>query len=207
MLIAPLSLLTGAVAWSLSEYTLHRFVGHGPRRKPAEGLARFVSPKALAAEFNREHIAHHADPRYFAPTSRKLAAGLVALGALATGGSLLFGKLRAVSFGLGFAVAYAGYEVVHRRIHTHPPTGTFSRWVRRHHLHHHHGSPKVNHGVTSPLWDRVFGTEVKPGRVRIPRRLAPAWLLDEDGSVRAELRDDYELVESRGAVVGEQGST
>ena len=201
MPIAPLPLACGAAAWSLTEYALHRFVGHGPRRTPPTGLARFVSPAAFAAEFNREHIAHHADPTYFAPTSRKAAATLAALGTIATAGTWLVGRRRATSFALGFAAAYAAYEVLHRRIHTHGPTGPYSRWMRKHHLYHHHGSPKLDHGVTSPLWDRAFGTEHRPERVRVPRRMAPAWLVDDTGNVREGLRDDYEIVDRAAAVV------
>jgi hypothetical protein len=205
MPIAPLPFVAGAVAWTLSEYALHRFIGHGPRRKPPQGLARFVSPAAFAAEFNREHIAHHADPTYFAPTARKVGATVVALGAFSTLASALVGPRRAISFALGYGVAYAAYEVLHRRVHTHPPTGPIGRWRRRHHLHHHH-SPKVNHGVTSPFWDRAFSTEVTLERVRIPRKLAPAWMLGADGAVRPELAQDYEIV-GRGTEASEATAT
>jgi hypothetical protein len=198
MPIAPLPFLAGAVAWTISEYALHRFVGHGPRRTPPRGLLRFVSPAAFAAEFNREHIAHHADPTYFAPASRKALASAAAIGAFSAAGSLLVGPRRAFSFALGFGAAYVAYEVLHRRVHTHPARGPLGRWRRRHHLHHHHGSPKVNHGVTSPFWDRIFSTEVNPVRVRIPRRLAPVWLLDADGLVRPELSGDYDVVGRKG---------
>jgi hypothetical protein len=48
-----------------------------------------------------------------------------------------------------------------------------------------------NFGVTSPLWDKVFGTYDDPGVVTVPRRMAPVWLLDETGAVKAEFTDDY----------------
>ena len=168
----------GAFAWTLGEYLLHRFVGHGPKRKAVVGLGKLL-PSGLAAEFNREHLAHHADPSYFAPSSRKAVAGSVVSGALGAGLSLLLGPGLGVPFALGFALVYVAYEVIHRRVHTHPPAGPFSRWVRRHHLYHHHRSPRLNHGVTSPLWDRVFGTLVVVDEpIAIPRRLAPRWLVD-----------------------------
>jgi hypothetical protein len=201
MPIAPLSLACGAAAWSLAEYALHRFVGHGPRRAPPEGWRRFVSPSTFLAEFNREHIAHHVDPTYFAPASRKAAAAIAALGAIGTVGAWLVGRRRARSFALGFAATYVVYEVLHRRVHTHGPTGPYARWRRKHHLYHHHGRPKLDHGVTSPFWDRAFGTEHRPARVRVPRRMAPAWLVGEDGGVREELREDYEIVDRASAVV------
>jgi hypothetical protein len=48
-----------------------------------------------------------------------------------------------------------------------------------------------NFGVTSPLWDKAFGTYDDPGVVTVPRRMAPVWLLDETGAVKTEFTDDY----------------
>jgi hypothetical protein len=39
----------------------------------------------------------------------------------------------------------------------------------------------------------VFGTYESVDTVRVPRRMAMAWLLDDDGEVRPEHRGDYEL--------------
>jgi hypothetical protein len=51
-----------------------------------------------------------------------------------------------------------------------------------------------NHGVTTPYWDRLFGTSHEPpARIRVPRRQAPDWLLDAAGAVRPEFDADYEL--------------
>ena len=68
--------------------------------------------------------------------------------------------------------------------------------MRVHHFHHHFGHPMSNHGVTHPLFDIVFRTLERPDKVRVPRRLAMVWLTDEQGEVRPEYRDDYELVGS-----------
>lgn len=188
-------LLLGGAAWTAGEYAIHRFVGHGPKRAPKEGILERLTPSGLAAEFNREHLAHHVDPSYFAPTYRKVMAAGVAVPLIGAVLTPVLGVPRALSFALGFATVYGGYEVVHRRIHTHGPTGPYSRWVRRHHLYHHHKTPRANHGVTSPLWDYVFDTEKPPGRVDVPRHVAPPWLVDaETGAVRAELAEDYALV-------------
>ncbi len=184
----------GGLAWSASEYAIHRFVGHGPARRRAETWRARLSPSGLAAEFNVEHVAHHADPSYFAPTSHKLLAAAVAVPAVSSALAPFVGKRNAFAFATGLSATYLGYELLHRGIHTHGPTGPYSRWMRRHHLHHHHRTPRDNHGVTSPLWDLVFGTNVPPGRVAVPRAAAPSWMLDERGDLRAELAEDYELV-------------
>jgi len=186
----------GAVSWSASEYAIHRFVGHGPKRTPVRSLLGLLTPAGLAAEFNREHLAHHSDPTYFAPTWRKLLAAGAAMPVVVSALAPVLGVRRAASFGAGFATAYGAYEVLHRRIHTHPPRGAYGRWLRRHHLQHHYKSPRKNHGVTSPAWDLVFGTTTPKERVRVPERSAPVWLTGDDGRARPDLSHDYEIVPS-----------
>jgi hypothetical protein len=192
-MLTSLAFTAGAATWSLAEYLIHRHIGHGPKRKRATGLTR-LTPEGLAAEFNAEHLAHHADPQYFAPSSRKAVAGVVVIGTLGAGLSVAVGPSLGLAYAVGLGLTYASYEVIHRRIHTHPPTGPYSRWVRHHHLLHHHRSPRENHGVTTALWDHVFGTHATLPKVRIPRHMAPPWLLDPvSGAVRAELSGEYEL--------------
>jgi hypothetical protein len=84
--------------------------------------------------------------------------------------------------------------VLHRRCHTHPPRGAYGRWRRRNHFAHHFADPRRAHGVTTPLWDRVFGTALRVDRIRVPRALAMCWLVDAEGRVRAPFAADYELV-------------
>lgn len=195
-LTSPLAAAVGVATWSAAEYALHRFIGHGPRRRrPARWYER-ITPAGLLAEFNEEHLAHHADPTYFAPTERKALAAVLVTVASGVAGSLLVGPRRAWSFALGFGAMYSSYELLHRRIHTHPPTGRYSRWARRHHLLHHFRAPRMNHGVTSPLWDHAFATETPdPGQLRVPTRLAPHWMVDPaTGGTRDEYRGDYDVV-------------
>ena len=112
---------------------------------------------------------------------------------MGTLGSLAFGPRRALSYVAGFGITYASYEILHRRTHTHAPTDSYGRWARKHHLSHHFANPSTNHGVTSPIWDLVFGTYVDHGKMRVPRRHAPLWLLDESGQVKPEYTDLYEV--------------
>ena len=187
-------LIVGGAGWTLSEYLIHRFVGHGPRRARARSIAARLTPAGIAAEFNAEHLAHHANPMYFAPTSHKVIATAAAVPAVAAALAPILGVRRAGSFAVGFTAVYAAYEIVHRRIHTHPPRGRYGRWVRRHHLLHHHRSPRANHGVTTPSWDLVFGTKRPLERLRVPRAIAPAWMIDPaTGELRGEHAADYEL--------------
>lgn len=184
----------GAAAWSASEYAIHRFVGHGPRRTSKPGLRNLLTPAGLAARFNDEHVAHHSNPSYFAPTWHKMVAATIALTAIGTAGSILVGPRRGLTFGAGFAASYLGYEILHRRIHMNAPRNRFGRWARRHHLLHHHKAPRKNHGVTNALFDHAFGTFVPLEVVKIPRKAPPVWLVDPaTNDVREEYKADYKL--------------
>lgn len=52
----------------------------------------------------------------------------------------------------------------------------------------------MNHGVTSPIWDIVFGTYVEPEQIRVPEKLAMEWLCDpQSGDVHTSFAHDYVL--------------
>ena len=173
----------GAFWWWLWEYLLHRFAFHEMKGK---GIG------------SREHLNHHVKASW----QYDHLLGLVWFGILLTGAGwgLLFGwattPAAGVGFGLGWALAYYFYEFEHRAAHLKAPRNRWHAWLRKHHFHHHFGHPMENHGVTMPLWDVVFGTLSRPDTVKVPRRLAMPWLLDEDGELRPEFATDYELVGS-----------
>lgn len=176
-----IAFLVGALGWTLTEYILHRGFGHRGRSK---------NP------FTVEHLAHHADVSYFAPTRKKLvAAGVVG----AVFGPILYLSVGAVGVVglLGYGAMYAAYEIIHRQLHVTPGRTAYGRWARRHHLYHHYRRPNLNHGVTTPIWDWVFGTLEVPERIRVPRKNALPWMLDDDGDLRDALSDEYELVGRR----------
>jgi hypothetical protein len=168
--------LVGAASWSALEYGLHRFAMHEPAGRGLPSV---------------EHLKHHADVTYFSPTSKKIASAATTTAVVYPIAVLVAGRRRATAFTFGLIAMYFAYEVAHRRTHTHPPRSRYGRWARRNHLHHHFGAPKRNFGVTSPVWDRVWGTYDEPGVVTVPRRMAPVWLLDERGEVKADYADDY----------------
>jgi Fatty acid hydroxylase len=192
MLNSALAAAAGIAGWSASEYLIHRYLGHEwAKRRNA---------------FSVEHVRHHATTSYFAASWKKAAAAAASAAIVGPLASAAVGRRRGVAFTAGYVAMYVSYEVLHRRAHTHPPTGHYSRWLRKHHFHHHFMSPKMNHGVTSPLWDHVFGTHQAPGPIRVPARHAMQWLLDEDGQVAEAYRDDYVLV-TKGKPPGAQPSS
>lgn len=169
------------MSWTAVEYGLHRVAMHELRGR---GLA------------SQEHLKHHADVTYFSPASKKIvsAAGTTAVAYPIV--AVAAGRRWATAFTVGLISTYFAYEVAHRRTHTHPPRTRYGRWARRSHLHHHFGAPMRNFGVTSPVWDRLWGTYDDPGVVVVPSRMAPTWLLDDAGAVKREFTDDY-VVKSR----------
>ncbi len=189
LFVSPTAFAAGAAGWTFAEYALHRWLGHSKATKQKSS----GKGSLLSGDFGPEHRTHHADTTYFAPTSRKLKAAAMLVPVLGAGASLVVGPRRGISFALGFASCYAGYELVHRRIHTHAPRGPYGRWTRRHHLAHHFNA-KINHGVTTPVWDFVFGTYQPPGKVRVPSRIVQHWMIDSEGKLKPEFAADYELV-------------
>jgi len=177
-----LAVLAGIFTWSFLEYVIHRWLGHSKQPRTAFGV---------------EHRAHHRTGDYFAPTAKKMLgaapAVLIAFGVA----WLLFGVEIGAAYALGFAGFYTLYEVVHRRIHTHPPVGPYTRFVRKHHLYHHFHSARMNHGVTSPIWDMVFGTLATTELVRVPEAKATRWMCDADGEVREAFQADYTIRRQR----------
>lgn len=177
-----LGLGLGIVTWSFLEYCIHRWLGHDRRFR--------------GNIFGQEHTRHHSQGDYFAPTWKKLIAALAALGVLGVPAYLLTG-MPGVWFSVGLIGFYGFYEVLHRREHTHRGIGAYGRWARRHHFFHHFVDPRSNHGVTSPIWDFVFGTHRAPEVIPVPEKLKMIWLTDETGDVCADLTPFYRLRRAR----------
>ncbi len=134
------ALLAGWVAGSFTEYAVHRFVLHGP---PVTA---------------RVHARHHAAPQveqvdplsYLGP----LVVAVAAWFALrwGTGSAILAHGVTA-----GLCLQYSWFRAVHRRMHRPGhrfSTGEGARFHRGHHADH-----GCNFGVTTPVWDRLMGSQ------------------------------------------------
>ena len=155
--------LMGAFAWSFLEYVIHRWLGHDRR------FSR--SPFAV------EHIRHHREGDYFAPTWKKLLVAALVAVLLGVPARLVAGTA-GLAWMIGLLGFYGLYELVHRLEHVRAGVGPYGRWARRHHFTHHFVDARCNHGVTSPLWDFVFGTYRRPGIIPVPAKLSMPWLMD-----------------------------
>ncbi len=163
----------GVLTWSFLEYVIHRWMGHDRRFR--------------RSQFGQEHTRHHIEGNYFAPTSKKLVVAALTTALLTPFAVLALGAGHGLAYVAGLMLFYGAYEVLHRREHTHPGLGAYGKWARRHHFYHHFENARMNHGVTSPLWDIVFGTYRRPDVIHVPDRLCMAWLRDpETRRVRRE---------------------
>jgi sterol desaturase/sphingolipid hydroxylase (fatty acid hydroxylase superfamily) len=144
--------VAGIVGWTLIEYLLHRFFFHH------------------APILRRVHELHHNSPNDLIGTpawaSVSLALVAVALPAWAVLGVGLGSAATA-----GLACGYLWYVFVHYATHHwQPRRGTYLYRARLRHARHHHLSHDGDFGVTTALWDRVFGTALESrGRQRAAR--------------------------------------
>jgi len=143
--------LTGMLSWTLFEYLVHCFLFHF-RATSAIG-------RRLVYIF---HENHHEFPRdksrlFMPPLPSVVMAGLVLL--LFCGISyLITGAMgAALVFFSGFITGYLIYVSIHFAIHAYRPPRYLKILWRNHHLHH-YKNPDKAFGVSSLLWDKVFGT-------------------------------------------------
>ena len=177
----------GFVLWLLFEYLLHRFAMHELKGK---GL------------MSREHLNHHVAAGWEFSYIHLLSwAGMLIVGFLAwlPLGWIAVSPWFGLAIAIGWSVGYFFYEYQHAQAHLRAPATGYQRWLRKHHFHHHFGHPNSNHGVTIGIFDRLLGTLEVPDQVRVPRRMAQGWMLDDDGELKAEYQDDYVLVGSADA--------
>ena len=172
----------GAFGWSLTEYLLHRFVGHR---------------KSSQMRFSVEHKRHHAKSGYFTSSRTKCLLASRVLIPMWLLISVALGWALGLAITAGFTLAYVGYEWVHYSLHAYPPSTVWGRWLRKHHFAHHYHNPNRNHGVTSPIWDWVFGTLVPNTKVRVPHAFVDKsmpWLIHpETGEIKDVFRKDYSI--------------
>jgi sterol desaturase/sphingolipid hydroxylase (fatty acid hydroxylase superfamily) len=153
--------VTDLLSWGLVEYALHRFIFHHDAR--SESGRKFV----YAA-----HLSHHEDPK----AADHLFTSLRMSVPIASGYWLLAwgaaGSWRAASYLLiGLVAGYFYYEWLHFQSHHGRPRLRPFRYLKKYHLLHHHRTPGLRFGVTSPLFDLAFGTFRPVGRVSTGRGL------------------------------------
>lgn len=141
-----LTFLAGGFFWTFFEYVAHRFLFHLVSEKP--GLQKF----AYILHGNHHHYPRDRQ-RLFMPPVPSLILASIIFGSM----YLLMGP-KAFMFFPGFMIGYLMYGTMHYAIHAwNPPFKWMKPLWRNHHLHHykneHHGF-----GVSTTIWDHIFGT-------------------------------------------------
>ncbi len=143
----------GLLFWTLAEYFLHRVVFHWEPKSVA--MRRFYYP------MHRLHHDVQEWDRLVTPPLMAVPFWLVffALFYLVLGQPWLF------PFAGGFTIGYLCYDYVHYMTHFGNPKSKLGRTLRQRHLQHHFGGDDVWFGVSSQIWDYVFGTAAKRSSV------------------------------------------
>lgn len=149
--LAALLALAGVGLWTLTEYTMHRWVFHYEPRSAWGQRIHFLT-----------HGVHHAYPR---DSTRLVMPPIVSL-PLATLFGVAFhlagGSWAPAAFA-GFLVGYVAYDTIHYATHHWPMKGPVGRFLKEYHLRHHYVDEDRGFGVSTPVWDHVFGTVIPTG--------------------------------------------
>jgi sterol desaturase/sphingolipid hydroxylase (fatty acid hydroxylase superfamily) len=148
--------VAGSMLWTLLEYGLHRIALH---RMPL---------------FSPLHAVHHGAPLDYVGTPTWLSLsvwlGVVLLPVWAVAGPKVAGGLT-----VGIMLGYWWYGIVHHVIHHHAAKRAAGHFAASYfgerrvwHLRHHYSPHQGNYGVTTPMWDHIFGTAIgAPGSAAI----------------------------------------
>lgn len=136
----------GWLVYSWVEYQVHRRIFH----------------ISTTTEFRKKfqytmHGVHHHHPK----DKDRLAMPPVLSVTLATALLIFFRTVMgdyAFGFTAGFLVGYASYLLVHYLVHIHRPPKNLFRTLWINHSIHHYRDGEIIFGVSSPLWDYIYGT-------------------------------------------------
>jgi sterol desaturase/sphingolipid hydroxylase (fatty acid hydroxylase superfamily) len=145
----------GLVGWTLIEYLLHRALFHH------------------APILSRIHERHHHSPQDLIGTPA-WASALIGLVVVAGPSWAALGFDLGTAATAGLVSGYLWYVFVHYATHhRHLRRGTYLYRARLRHARHHYFSRSGNFGVTTGVWDHVFGTVLEaPAAQSGPARVA-----------------------------------
>jgi sterol desaturase/sphingolipid hydroxylase (fatty acid hydroxylase superfamily) len=148
-LSAPITLVMfflGLIAFTWVEYMVHRYLFHMGTSTETRAKMQYTM-----------HGVHHEFPK----DKERLAMPPVLSITIATLLLFLFRMILGdfvFSFLPGFLVGYALYLLVHYMVHAYAPPKNFLKILWINHSVHHYKDGKAVYGVSSPLWDYIYGT-------------------------------------------------
>ncbi len=186
MITDVLTVLAGKASWPVAEYLIHRFYEHNPFEEG--GGAAY-------------HVHHHRHPEGYNDTNllkviedfqdQLIPATAVVLLGLAP----VFGLKRTLLFSGGLLWGLKEYGDYHLQAHQSGPENEEDERLMKHHLAHHFRTPNANFGVTTDLYDKLFGTFKEVDVVPVPAHMAPKWLQENPD----QWAKDYKIVGKRKA--------
>ncbi|MCX7880388.1 MAG: sterol desaturase family protein [Ignavibacteria bacterium] len=144
--VVPLFIL-GIFSWTFVEYILHRFVFHYQPKTPLGEKLHFI--------FHGVHHSYPKDPlRLVMTPSVSIPLAIIFF--------LIFywifpGRLE-LPFYAGFVLGYLIYDMTHYAVHHFQIKNKYLMKLKAHHMKHHYQDENLRFGVSTPLWDYVFGT-------------------------------------------------
>ncbi len=135
------------LAWTVLEYSLHRWVFHMPTEGKLAARIQFIV-----------HGLHHDDPN----CKTRLVMPPVPSTILAVILYPLFhytlGTAWGDTFSGGFTLGYLAYDYTHYATHHFKPMTRVGRYIKAYHMQHHFVDHDAKWGVSNPLWDVVLRT-------------------------------------------------
>ena len=139
--------VAGFALWTLAEYWLHRKFFHWEPDNAIGRRMHFII-----------HGVHHDHPndrmRLVMPPGASIPLAALFFGLF----WLVFGLPTAYPLFAGFLIGYLAYDYTHYWLHHFVPKSDLGKRLREQHMRHHFQDHRYGFGVSSPLWDVVFGT-------------------------------------------------
>lgn len=135
--------------WTVAEYILHRFVFHFHPKSEFGKRILFIT-----------HGVHHDYPN----DSRRLVMppALACILAIPFVAIFYYGLYPwHLAFFAGFNLGYLTYDMMHYAFHHAQFENGYFKRMKEHHMMHHYAEPDLGFGVSSIIWDIVFGTTIK----------------------------------------------
>ncbi len=139
--------VAGAIAWSFTEYFLHRFVFHYHPTSEFGKRIHFLL-----------HGVHHDYPN---DSNRLVMAPLISIPlafAFYYGFKTIIPIHLLYPYFAGFVTGYIFYDTLHYALHHLDFKGKWWIALKTHHLKHHFKDPEKGYGVSSPVWDVIVGS-------------------------------------------------
>ena len=160
--------VAGFLTWTFTEYVIHRFLFHPPQwieddtRRIIGGLAPGTPIMPAMPTWRHKfyflvHGNHHDFPndssRLVMPPSVSIPLAFVFYGLFAA----TIHAAAPAAFA-GFVGGYLAYDTTHYFTHHGATRTAFARYQKKRHFRHHYSDSTHDFGVSSPLWDVVWGT-------------------------------------------------